>query len=118
MLPDTRFVPDLHMILHRVRLEMQHAFEVEGCMDSSRTAFLTQIRENLRQLVEIQSLAKELLESDKLAEQDKEGVEIVAGEELPRKSVVTIHSNMRQTINTRDGISDLEVLSKRLKENG
>ncbi len=106
------------MILHRVRLEMQHAFEVEGCMDSSRTVFLTQIRENFRQLVEIQRLAKGLLESDTLAEQDKEGAEIGLGEEPPGKSVVTVHSNMRQNINTRDGISDLEVLSKRLNENG
>ncbi len=107
------------MILYRIRLEMQHTFEVEGCMDSSRTAFFTQIRENFRQLVEIQHLAKELLESDKLFEQDKEGAEIGLGEEPPRKSVmVTVHSDMRQNINTRDGISDLEVLSKRLKENG
>ncbi len=118
MLPDTRFVPDLHLMLYRVRLKMQHAFEVEGCMDSSRTAFLTKTRDNLRQLVEIQSLAEELLESDALVELDKEGDEIAAVEELQQKSAVAIHSNMRQNISTRDDISDLEVLSKRLKENG
>ncbi len=88
-------------------------------MDISKAACLTQIRENIRQLSEIHRLAKELLESDTLTEQDIDGSEIETGKmERHRKNVVAVHSNMKEIINTRDRISDLEVLSKRLKKNG
>ncbi len=89
-------------------------------MDISKAACLTQIRENIRQLSEIHRLAKELLESDTLTEQEIDGSEIETGkmEERHRKNVVAVHSNMKEIINTRDRISDLEVLSKRLKKNG